>query len=360
MHYPLVKHSFLNSSQMSSIWPIPESLRFLALFFVMIYIKMIIIPKKSQKSMFRKIIQINRPLLGIAALITAVCLGSAGSVAQNKSETKIVATFLPIYMFTKGVTGESGEVEILIPPGTDPHEYQATPNNVRSIAEADVLVKNGLGLEEFLDKLVDAAGNYQLQEIDASQKIKALEEDNHDHDHDHDHDHSHETGNPHVWLDPVLAQQQVKNIRDGLIKADPNNAATYQVNADIYLKKLQKLDQEFQTRLAPFKGCKFIAFHDAYPYLAKRYNLQQMAVVELPQDNITPADIQRVIRAAKEYQVKGLLAEIGFNDSRIQQIAQDIGLPVKMLDPINSGSLDQHYYFTAMRNNLKSLEEICQ
>ncbi|MGD1704338.1 metal ABC transporter solute-binding protein, Zn/Mn family [Dapis sp. BLCC M229] len=318
--------------------------------------------------MFRKFQWLGSSLLGVAALITTVSLGNVSSVAQNRDGTKIVATFLPIYIFTKGVTGETGEVELLIPPGTDPHDYQATPENARTIAAADVLVKNGLGFEEFLEKLVDSAGNSQLQEIDASQNIEPIEEkeddhddhDDHDHDHDHHHHHSHEEGNPHVWLDPVLAQQQIKNIRDGLIKADPNNTTTYQTNANIYLQKLQQLDQEFQTRLAPFQGCKFIAFHDAYPYLAKRYNLQQMAVVELPQDNITPKDIQRVINATKEYQVKALLGEIGYNDSRVQQIAKDIGVPVKKLDPLESGLLDPEHYFTAMRNNLKTLEEVCQ
>ena len=313
--------------------------------------------------MFRKFQWIGSSLLAVVALITTSSLGNISSVAQNRDRTKIVATFLPIYMFTKGVTGETGEVEMLIPAGTDPHEYQATPENARTIAEADVLVKNGLGLEEFLEKLVDATGNSQLQEIDASQNIEPIEEkedDHHDHSHGHSHGHSHEEGNPHVWLDPVLAQEQVKNIRDGLIKADPNNATTYQTNANLYLQKLQQLHQAFQTRLAPFQGCKFIAFHDAYPYLAKRYNLQQMAVVELPQDNITPKDIQRVINATKEYQVKALLGEIGYNDSRVQQIAKDIGVTVKKLDPLESGLLDPEHYFTAMRNNLKTLEEVCQ
>ncbi|MEB3342439.1 metal ABC transporter solute-binding protein, Zn/Mn family [Okeania sp.] len=309
--------------------------------------------------MLSKLQWMGGSLLGVAALITTASLGNISSLAQNRNETKIVATFLPIYMFTKGITRETGKVELLIPPGTDPHEYQATPENARTIAQADVLVKNGLGLEEFLEKLVDATGNSQLQEIDASQNIKPIEEDEY-HDHKHEHNHGHKERNPHVWLDPFLAQQQVKNIRDGLVKANPNNTANYQSNANIYLQKLQKLDQEFQTRLAPFQGCKFIAFHDAYPYLAKRYNLQQTAIVELPQDSITPQDIQRVINTAKKYQVKNLLAEIGFDDNRMQQIAKDNGLKIKKLDPINSGSLDPEHYFTAMRNNLKTLEEICQ
>jgi len=309
--------------------------------------------------MSKKIKWIDSFLLGAVTLITTAYLGNVHSIAQNRDEIKIAATMLPIYMFTKGITGETGKVEIIIPAGADPHEYQATPENARTIAQADVLVKNGLGLEEFLEKLVDATGNDQLQEIDASQNIKPIETDDHNH-HDHDHDHSHQKGNPHVWLDPVLAQQQVKNIRDGLIKADPNNTTIYRTNANIYLQKLQQLDQEFKIRLAPFEGCKFIAFHDAYPYLAKRYNLQQMEVVELPQDDITPINIQRVINATQKYQVKALLAEIGFDDNRIQQIAKDAGLPVKKLDPINSGLLSPEHYFTAMRNNLKTLEEVCQ
>ena len=311
--------------------------------------------------MSRKFQWIGNSLLAAVALIITTCLVNISSAAQDKNGTKIIATFLPIYMFTKAVTGETGEIELLIPPGADPHEYQATPKDAATIAKADVLVKNGLGLEEFLDKLVNASSNSQLQEIDASKNIKPIEEDENDHhDHDHDHDHGHEQGNPHVWLDPVLAQQQVKNIRDGLVKANPNNATTYQANASIYLQKLQQLDQEFKTRLADFKGCKFIVFHDAYPYLAKRYNLQQISVVELPQDYITPRDVQRVINTTKEYEVKGLLAEIGFNDSRMEKIAKDLKLPLKKLNPMNSGSLDPEYYFTAMRNNLNSLEEVCK
>ena len=311
--------------------------------------------------MSRKFKWIGNSLLAAVALIITACLVNISSAAQDRNGTKIIATFLPIYMFTKAVTGETGEIELLIPPGADPHEYQATPKDAATIAKADVLVKNGLGLEEFLDKLVNASSNSQLQEIDASKNIKPIEEDENDHhDHDHDHDHGHEQGNPHVWLDPVLAQQQVKNIRDGLVKANPNNATTYQANASIYLQKLQQLDQEFKTRLANFKGCKFIVFHDAYPYLAKRYNLQQISVVELPQDYITPRDVQRVINTTKEYEVKGLLAEIGFNDSRMEKIAKDLGLPLKKLNPMNSGLLDPEYYFTAMRSNLNSLEEVCK
>ncbi|MDY7019931.1 MAG: zinc ABC transporter substrate-binding protein [Cyanobacteriota bacterium] len=319
----------------------------------------------SPTQLFRFLTQTNRwqrsGLLVLFVCAIAITVGSLGTVAQNKRSNKIVATFLPMYLFTKAVSGSSQEVSILIPPNVDAHEYQASPGDARKLAQAQVLVKNGLGMETFLSGLVANAGNAQLKQIDASQGIEPLkEDDDHDHDHDHDHGHDHAEGNPHVWLDPVLAHKQVQNIRDGLIAADAANAETYRANAEVYLNKLQQLDQEFKNRLGSVQGCKFIAFHDAYPYLAQRYGIQQMAVVELPEDSISPRDIQRVISAVKEYKVQALLSEPGVDDRRLQQISNDVGLPVKTLDPLETGSLDPEYYFTAMRKNLNTLEEICK
>ncbi|WP_413162943.1 metal ABC transporter solute-binding protein, Zn/Mn family [Capilliphycus salinus ALCB114379] len=306
----------------------------------------------------------RRPLLAVLAVSAiAVTVGSLTTVAQNPRSTKVVATFLPMYLFTKAVSGSSREVEILVPPNVTAHEYQASPSEARKLAQAQILVKNGLGMETFLSGLVANAGNSQLKQIDASQGIEPLKEDHdhgHSHDHDHDHGHAHAEGNPHVWLDPILAQKQVANIREGLIAADPTNAQTYRANADAYIKQLQQLDQEFKSRLGSVQNCKFIALHNAYPYLARRYGIQQMAVVELPDDSISPRDIQRVISAVKEYNVQALLSEPGNNDSRLQQISNDVGLPVKTLDPIETGSPDPQYYFTAMRKNLNTLEDICK
>lgn len=316
--------------------------------------------------------QYSFALLAFLASISLVniSLTNVASRAQSRAP-KIVTTFLPIYMFTRAVAGREAEVDILIPPGVEVHDYQATPGNVRTVAQADVLVMNGLGMEEFLEGLVANAGNRKLKEIDASTGIEPLKDDDdhndhhdddhhghHDDDHHGHHDgHVHAEGNPHVWLDPVLAQQQVANIRDGLIAADPVNAQTYRDNAEAYIRQLHLLDRSFDR--SQLGGCRFITFHDAYPYLAKRYGLQQMAVVELPEDNLTPRDLQRVIAAAREFQVKALLSD-SVDDRRIQQIAKQVGVPVKILDPIESGPADQEYYFQAMRQNLQTLETVCR
>lgn len=278
-------------------------------------------------------------------------------------KTKVVTTFLPIYLFTKAVAGNVADVEILVPPGTEVHEYQATPENVKAIATANVLVKNGLGLEEFLSDTVKNAQNSKLTEIDASKGIKPLNEispvektaKTEEH-----HGHEHGKGNPHVWLDPVLAKQQVTNIRDGLIAADPGNKANYQANAAAYIQELETLNSEFQETLQKTPNCTFVTFHDAFPYLAKRYNLKQVAVVEIPEDQLSPTDVQNAIDAVKKYKVKALFSEPGVDNKLLTSLSKDLKLNLRTLDSMETGETNPQYYLKAMRANLQTLETACK
>ncbi len=324
-------------------------------------------------SAISKIKLLKYSLIASLSCLSAITFSTV-TTAQNDSSPKIVSTFLPIHLFTQAVVGDTGEVEILISPGMGAHDYQATPDDAKLLSDADVLVENGLGFEEFLSALVDNAGNSNLQQINASEGIEAIEGEHDEHDeeehdehaHDehegeeHGHGHHHEEGNPHVWLDPVLAQQQVATIRDGLIAINPGNADSYSTNAEAYIQQLQELDSEFQQRLAPVAGCNFITFHDAFPYLAQRYGLTQEAIVEIPEDRNSPKDIQRVQQAAREYGAKALLTEPGIEDKRIEQISSDLNLSLEAIDPIESGETDPQYYFQAMRGNLEALERACQ
>ena len=290
------------------------------------------------------------------------CKESNNKTENNTQETpKVVITFLPVYLFTKAVTGDVADVEILVPPGTDIHDYQATPDNVKAIATANVLVKNGLGLEAFLTETVKNAKNTKLVEIDASTSIKVIndispvEETN-----EKDHKYEHTAGNPHVWLDPVFAKQQVLNIRDGLITADPGNKTTYEANAAAYIQELDNLNNEFRRTLQKTPNCTFITFHDAFPYMAKRYNLKQMAVVEIPEDQLSPADVQNAINAVKKYKVKALFSEPGIDNKLLTSLSQDLQLTVYPLNSLENGETNPQYYFQAMKDNLKNLATGCK
>ncbi|WP_234301083.1 metal ABC transporter substrate-binding protein [Sphaerospermopsis aphanizomenoides] len=292
------------------------------------------------------------------------------TIAENTSvadsnKSKFITTFLPMYLFTKAVAGEVADVEILVPPGTDIHDYQATPDNVKAIATANVLVKNGLGLEEFLKDTVKNAQNSKLVEIDASKSIKVINdispvEEIKEKNHDHNHKHEHAQGNPHVWLDPVYAKQQVINIRDGLITADPGNKTTYEANAAAYIQELDKLNKEFQQTLQKTPNCTFITFHDAFPYIAKRYNLKQVAVVEIPEDQLSPADVQNTINTVKKYKIKALFSEPGVDNKLLTSLSKDLKLTLYPLNSLENGETNPQYYFQAMKDNLKNLSTGCK
>ncbi len=288
---------------------------------------------------------------------------SAAQPSVQQPKTKVVATILPMYLFTKAVAGDAADVELLIPPNVDVHEYQGTPANVQAIAQADILVKNGLGLEEFLTDIVKNAQNSKLKEINASAAIKPVNEISpvvKATKSEHSHDHNHAEGNPHVWLDPVLAKQQVTNIRDGLITADPANQATYEANAAAYIQELENLNNEFQQTLQKTPNCTFVTFHDAYPYLAQRYNLKQVAVVEIPEDQLSPADVQNTINAVRKYNVKALFGEPGIDNKLLKSLSQDLKLTLRSLNTLESGEQNPQYYFEAMRSNLQNLAAACQ
>ena len=270
---------------------------------------------------------LNKRQLSIA-LISALALSSCASApseesnaAQNSDKLQVMTTFLPITNFTKAVAGDRAQVTQLLPNNVGPHDYQAKPTDVQKLASADVVVKNGLEMEVFLEDMVKNAENSELTVIDSSEGIAVIpnEEEHGEHEgeehaeHDHegkehaehegekhedeehaehghegeehaegkDHaegnehaEHDHGENNPHVWLDPKRAIQQVENIRDGLIAADPDGKSTYEANAAAYIDQLKKLDADFTQQLQPFAGKTFVTYHDFADYFARSYNLK--------------------------------------------------------------------------------------
>lgn len=301
--------------------------------------------------------------LSSASLILSLvaCGGSVQEVTDTRGRNalKIVTSFLPMTLFTTAVAGDCATVSSLIPPNLGPHDFQATPASISSLREAQLLVKNGLGMEEFLEKLVISADNPNLVVIDTSNAVLTLDStDDHAQNH-HDHHHDHGVINPHIWLDPIRAIQQVENIRDGLVKADPSCAKQYKSNSELYIQELQKLNDEISDQLAPYSGKSFVAFHDFAPYFAERYNLKADYIVDLPEMNPSPADLQRVAAKVRKSQLKALLSEPQEGNRSFNALANDLGVQIVEFNPLETGSVDSarepETYFDVMRSNTSNL-----
>jgi zinc transport system substrate-binding protein len=286
------------------------------------------------------------PLRRAAALGLVACLVACAAprreedAAQGGGGLQVVTTVLPVTLFTRAVAGDCAQVQPLIPANAGAHDFQARPGDVAVLRQARVLVKNGLGLESFLDKLVASADNPSLVVVDSSAGVATLESGEQGHSHGHGDGHAHGAGevNPHIWLDPLRAVQQVETIRDGLVKADPSCAEGYRRNAGAFIAQLRQLDQQLAAALAPFRGRTLVAFHDVAPYFAERYGLKAEFLVDVPTVNPSPADLQRVVASVRRYQLRALLSEPQQESGALQALAGDLGIGVRVFDPLETAS----------------------
>lgn len=196
-------------------------------------------------------------------LLAALFLTACGSASTGSDDAvKVLASTTFLADIAQNVAGNRLTVESLLPVGADPHAYQAAPSDVAKIAESKVLILNGFEYEHFIEPLLENAGG-ERSIITASDGLQAntIDED------------GAQVGDPHMWLDPNLVVRYVKNIRDGLIQADPSAEQTYNSNADAYIAQLKELDAwiEEQVNTIPEERRLLVTNHEAMRYFAGRY-----------------------------------------------------------------------------------------
>lgn len=299
-------------------------------------------------------------ILPLIALLAA-CKPAANS--DNTSDTgklRILATFLPVHAHAAAIAGDRAAVESLIAGDIGAHDFSPRPADMQRIAKADVLVFNGAGMEPWLDDLIQQAAKKDLKKVNLSTGIKLIEnttalDENHDQNHNHE-DCDHGDHNPHFWLDPILAIQQAETLRDALIAADPEGSEIYQKNANDYIDKLRALDADFREILGPLPSKKLVTFHDAFPYLAKRYDLENIGYLSrFPERDPTPAELAALIDRIRAADVKILFAETGYEPALLQRVATETGAKVSPLDTLEVGELGPDAYLNGMRKNLETL-----
>lgn len=281
---------------------------------------------------------------------------------EQPSELRVLATTFPVYLFTRNVTRSRPyvHVELLIPAQSGcPHDYSLTPREMQKLDQAQALVINGLGLEDFLGAPLQKSSS-SLTVIDSSRGIAALPlpkgtQQAHGHG-----AHNHENVNPHLFAGPQQAAAMTYNIADGLARIDPAGAAAYRAAAEAYAARLLSLGRRLHmlgTR-APRKG--IVLQHDALAYLTYDAGLEVMAVIQESED--TQPSAARLIALAKQIrQEKPVLiaVEPQYSDKPAQALSRETGVPAALLDPVASGPADAplDYYETVMSANCRTLEQ---
>ena len=296
-------------------------------------------------------------LFALAAVL--VLAGASAAEGGAQGEKTVVTTFYPMYVFTQNVASGAQGVRVINMAGQDVgclHDYQLRTQDIVLLEEADALVINGGGMERFLSKAIALRG--ELPVIDASEGIDMLcDEHEHGENHGDEHDED-EIFNAHVWLDPMLACAQVKNIARGLSKVDPDNAALYETNARAYIERLERLDAELREQLAPLSGRQIVTFHEAFAYFADAYDLSIAGTVEHePGEQPGTREMADTCDLVTRLGLTALFVEPQYPQNAAETIARETGARVFTLDPAVTGDGAADSYEKIMRQNAQTLLE---
>src|SRR5687768_10693491 len=276
---------------------------------------------------------------------------------------KVVTSFYPIYKIAKEIGGDNIIVTSVIPFGSQPHDWEITPQKVSEIKEADMIIYNGIGFDAWLEDddqfhnsfLVDVSKDLQLIKI--NQELEKVRHDNHK-----EHESSYD---PHIWLDPILVKNISKTISNALVKLDPRNTNSYLQNTEHFIQQLDNLDFLIKTTLDNCALSDFITFHESFSYFANRYGLTQHSIQSLPSEGeILPQQITKIISLAKSLGIDIIYSE-ELKDQRLSQIlASEIpNGKVLLLSPIEGSNNQEEQqnknggYIDKMHMNLINLKQ---
>jgi len=302
----------------------------------------------------------NQVKVAIIAIIIVIPLSSYSVWASDSSfqlkdtndftKLQAISSFYPLYEFAQKVGQDKVNVQLLVPEGVEPHDWEPTIQDVRQMQKSDLIIVNGFGFENWVESLEEM--NYQGIVVDTSDGIiknenEIFEESS---------EYAHKSGDPHIWLNPVLAKTQVQNIADAFSKSDIQNQKFYQKNAQSYIDELDTLDSKIRNDLS---NCNrdFIAFHDAFSYFAYEYDLNQHTIISSndPHAEPTGKTLENVINIARELKLEIIFTE-DTTDPRISNVvANEIGGKILVLSPLEiSGNGN---YISRMTENLNHLKE---
>ncbi len=293
--------------------------------------------------------QVSIAIISILVIIPLLSIGlwnSNSAVFFEKAEGKpriaAIASFYPLYEFTKQIGGDKVDVSMLVPKGVEPHDWEPTIRDIQKIHQADLIIINGNGFEKWVEK-IDSS---KVSIINTGSSFGGPN--------------SNEASKPidfHYWLNPLSAKLQIEEITNGLIQADPENEVYYKKTKNAYNLKLDTLHLKIKNEL---EGCKkeFIAFHDAFSYFAQEYDLKQYTVIQsnIPHSEPTSQKLENILELAKRLEIDIIFSEEGVDSRTSQVIANEIGGQVLVLSPLEIVE-DGSSYIEKMEENLLNLKE---
>ena len=296
----------------------------------------------------------------ITILLTLILLSGCSNIEAESKKPNVIVTLFPQYDMARAIAKDKVNLELLLPAGVEPHSYEPTPNTIIRINESDLFVYTSDIMETWISNLFTELNDQGPIIVNSSNGVELIThlEDEHSDEEDHD-----EEYDPHFWLDPLNAKIMAENITAGLIEMDPENADFYQVNANIYLSELDKLDQEFIDLFNRVKLNKIIyGGHFAFGYLSNRFNIEILSPYTgySPDAEPSVSSLAELINVMQENQIKVIFYEELVDPKIARTISEQTGANIEVLHGAHNLSLEEMAqgltYFDVMRSNIEKLK----
>jgi ABC-type Zn uptake system ZnuABC Zn-binding protein ZnuA len=249
-------------------------------------------------------------------LVLGACSSGAAASPSGAARLNVVATTTVFADIVRNVGGDRISVDSIIPAGAGPEDYEPKPDDAKKLANADLIVSNGVGLDDFLDGLIDAAGEGSAARLVFGDGLDTILVDG--------------QPNPHFWLDPsIVADHYVPAIAAKLIELDPAGKATYDVNSAAYAAQVRQLDEANKAALEkiPPANRKLVTSHDAFPYFARHYGFEIIGVIlQNVGQEPTSAELAQLIEKVKAAHVRAVFSEAQFSPELAQALADEAGV----------------------------------
>ncbi|MFO7887150.1 MAG: zinc ABC transporter substrate-binding protein [Eubacteriales bacterium] len=285
-------------------------------------------------------------LIIIIITIATGCSSNRDNLQESNNSLNVIVSIEPQRTFVKKVTGELANINVVIPEGYSPANYQPSPKEIQDISSGEVYFSIGVESEKsfILPKLGDL--NKEIELIDLQKKVIKKHEVLHidDQDQDEDHGHGHEEGeiDPHIWLSPKRVITIVEIVRDYMIENDEANKKEYNENASEYIKELNNLNEDLVDTFKGLENKAFIIYHPAFSYFASDYGLE-MITIEEDGKEATAKRIQKVVDFALENDIKVIFYQNEFDSSQANIIANEIDGEVVEVAPLSGNYIENMY-----------------
>lgn len=294
-----------------------------------------------------------------AALVPILFLSllcGCGKKTPDTATKTFVTSFYPIYVFAKNITNGAKDVNVVNMTTQNSgclHDYQLLPSDIKKLENATAFIINGGGMESFVEKLYQTKKD--LAVIDSSKGILNNEPNEKHGEEEHEHKHEH---NSHFWTYIPYAEKQIKNITQGLCKADEKNSALYQKNCENYIKRLSLLDGKIKTAVSAFENKKIIITDEAFEYFAEGYGLEIAGELHTEHNSAPSAkELKNLCDTAKK-QSTPIFTAPDSPKGAAETISIETGVRIFELDPMVSGDYDDIFaYEKAFEKNINVLEE---